>query len=377
MKRFLWGLGMALALIAPGAQAHGSAVAEALAADGRWTRLVTTGEGPSVRSTPAVAPVLGSIYLFGGVKDDFASGENTFYDDLYRFDPRLARWTPLSPSGAKPPARAFAASAAVPARHWMLVFGGANYSADLSSLTFFDDLWAYSALLNRWTQLQPGNPGPSARSRPAMWVDGEKVYVFGGIQTDFHTLNDLWAFDLRTNLWTQIIANGDANSPTSRHEAAVAGRAWDGQLTLYGGQFSDSDGFVSLNDTWRFDLATHQWQNITPAEADKNVDAPRHQGSTVQIGHALLMAGGDLPGGSSGCGAAFPQNATSELWRFNLHDRTWRLLAPGGDAFPALKRTNAAAVGGVMYVFSGFGFSCQNDEGGQVWNPDVYAFRPR
>ncbi|GKT19964.1 hypothetical protein AVHY2522_24400 [Acidovorax sp. SUPP2522] len=115
MKLFLWGLGMALALIAPGAQAHGSAVAEALAADGRWTRLVTTGEGPSVRSTPAVAPVLGSIYLFGGVKDDFASGENTFYDDLYRFDPRLARWTPLSPSGAKPPARAFAASAAVPA----------------------------------------------------------------------------------------------------------------------------------------------------------------------------------------------------------------------------------------------------------------------
>jgi len=47
-----------------------------------WTRLDTSGLGPSERSSPAVADIGSSLYVFGGVRDDFASGVDTFYQDL-------------------------------------------------------------------------------------------------------------------------------------------------------------------------------------------------------------------------------------------------------------------------------------------------------
>lgn len=58
-----------------------SLVAVPAIAHGReWTKLLTSGDIPSV---PAVAALGRSIYLFGGVRDDFATFENTFFDDLH------------------------------------------------------------------------------------------------------------------------------------------------------------------------------------------------------------------------------------------------------------------------------------------------------
>ena len=106
----------------------------------------------------------------------------------------------------------------------------------------------------------------------------------------------------------------------------------------------------------------------------RNIDPARNYGATAVLGGALLLAGGDMPGGSSGCGSPFEQNPTRELWRFDLHRRAWQQLAPGGDVLPRLKRVAGAQVGGQMYVFSGFDFVCENGVGGQVWNTDVYRY---
>jgi N-acetylneuraminic acid mutarotase len=64
------------------------------------------------------------VFLFGGVKDDFAAFQNTFFNDLYRYDVRSNTWAPLAAADALPPARAFAAGVAVPQRRWVVVFGG-------------------------------------------------------------------------------------------------------------------------------------------------------------------------------------------------------------------------------------------------------------
>ena len=68
---------------------------------------VDFGDIPSV---PAVAAFGRSIYLFDGVRDDFATFENTFFDDRHPFYTKTNLDEAL-PGGDRPAARTFAASA--------------------------------------------------------------------------------------------------------------------------------------------------------------------------------------------------------------------------------------------------------------------------
>jgi hypothetical protein len=329
----------------------------------------------SARSTPAAAAIGPHIYLFGGVFDDFRAAEFVFFNDLHRFDTRTHAWVPLTPAGALPPPRAFAAGVAVPHRQWMLVFGGATYPADNSSVVTHDDLWAYDVRRNEWAQLRPENPGPSGRVRPAMWQLGDRSYVFGGLDASFRALNDLWAFDLATRRWTLLIPDGAAGSPPARVEAYAGADAVLGQLTVYGGEAGADEGFALRGDTWQFNVLTSTWRDVTPPVA-ANITQARYAGAAGQIGLSLYVQGGDLPGGAGGCGSPFPHHVTSELWRYSLLRRTWEQIAPAGEALPRLKRTVAATVGTRMYVFAGFDFACTDEVGGQVWNDGVYSYDP-
>jgi hypothetical protein len=341
--------------------------------DGRWTRLATTGPAPSERSTPAVAAIGHIVYVFGGARDDSVTGDTQIYDDLHRFDTVKRRWDVLTPTGAKPPPRVFAASAAHRASRRMLVFGGAFFGPFFSDFSAYGDLWAYNVDDNRWTELVASNAGPSPRSRPSAWVVDDKLYVFGGITSFFQVLNDLWVYDLHSNAWTELIPVGAAGSPPARHEAMIGSRG--GRLILYGGEaINEQFQFLVLDDTWELALATRRWKNVTPAPGD-NVAPPRNYGTAVTIGDSLYLQGGDTPVGVD-CGP-FPQHPTSELWRFDLHDRVWTQQFPGGDPLARLKRINSARVAGSMYIFGGYDFAC---DGGvtprQIWNHDVYRFTP-
>jgi N-acetylneuraminic acid mutarotase len=351
-----------------------SGVAAAGTSDGRWRRLATTGEGPSERSAPVAAGLDGRLYVFGGGRDDFATGQSTFYNDLHRLDVDRNRWSRLSPSGQLPPARAFAAGAADPASHRIFVFGGSTFAPSGADFQPFDDLWAYSVTPNRWARLVSSTPGPSARSGATMWVVGERLYVFGGIDATFTVHNDLWAYDLRRSAWAQVPVTGAV--PPARHVAQAGTVAPFGRLTVYGGESIDPEvGFVLLGDTWEFDLVRQRWREVTPAAA--NIWPARNYGAAAILGRALYLQGGDVSGGEAGCGAPFPQNPTDELWRFDLVRRVWQRLDPGGDPLARLKRHAAATVGGRMFVVSGWDFRCPGGVGpGQVWNLDTFAFTP-
>lgn len=342
---------------------------------GTWTRRNTTGPRPSERSTPAVATLGTAVYVFGGVKDDFSTNLNTFYNDLHRFDASTDTWEVLSPAGDLPPARAFAAAVGHKRSGRMLLFGGANYGPFFVNFVAYDDLWAYSVERNAWTQLRPLSRRPVGRSRPNMWLVDDRLYVFGGITSTFTVLNDLWVYDLAANTWTELIPNGAAGSPPPRHEAQAGTAPRHGKLTLYGGESFDAlGGFQMLTDTWEFDLNTGAWTQVTPTP---DIQPHRNYGAASVIGGKLYLHGGDTPGGSSGCGAPFPQNPSDELWQLDLVRHTWTRLSPSGDPLVRLKRHNSTVVDGRMYIFSGFDFQCDGLTGpGQVWNLDVYSYDP-
>jgi N-acetylneuraminic acid mutarotase len=346
------------------------------AADGTWLDVASSG---LERSTPAVGALGKNIYIFGGVHDDFRTGVAMFYNDLHRFNTASMAMEELHPDGIAPLPRAFAAGVADPARKRLYVFGGATYQANFVGFYAHDDLQAYDVEQNRWRRLGRLTGGPQGRSRPSMWLDGHKLYVFGGVTSALETLNDLWRFDLDSETWTRLIANGAAGSPPTRHEALNGQYPVSGKLTIYSGEHIDpSDpAFFSIpGDTWSYDIATNTWTDRTPA-APNNVDPARNYGSAAVIGNAMYMHGGDIPGGSQGCGAPFPQNPSDELWRLDLTTYAWSKLSPGGDPLVPLKRSVATVVDGTMYVLAGFDFDCEElTSPGQIWNSRIYSYTP-
>ena len=183
----------------------------AIADEREWTKLSTSGDIPSGRTTPAVAALGRSTYLSGGLRDDFATFENTFFDDLHRFDTKTNTWTELFPAGDRPAARTFAAPAPHRGHHLMLVFGGSVFDPTFTEFEVFGDPWTYSP---------DDNEGPVPRSGATIWVDDDRALVFRGITQFFELKNDLWAHDFSSNTWTHLIPDGAPGSPPGRHVAS-------------------------------------------------------------------------------------------------------------------------------------------------------------
>jgi len=185
-----------------------------------WTKLSTSGDIPSGRTTPAVATLGRSTYLFGGLRDDFATFESTFFDDLHRFDTKTNTWTELFRAGDRPAARTFATPAPHRGHHLLLVFGGSVFDPTFTEFEVFGDLWTYSPDDNEWIEIIADNEGPVPRSGATIWVDDDRALVFRGITQFFELNNGLWADDFSRNTWTHLIPDGAPGSPPGRHVAS-------------------------------------------------------------------------------------------------------------------------------------------------------------
>lgn len=343
--------------------------------DGTWRVLATSGTTPSGRSAPAVAAQGRSIYVFGGSHDDVVTGEVTLYGDFHRFDTARNRWHPLNPVGTQPPARAFSAMVNDPDSDTLVMYGGATFGAFFGDFVALEDLWAFEPRSNTWRELGATNAGPGGRSGATLFVDNGKLYVFGGIDSFFQTHNDVWTYEFASQTWETVIADGEATSPPPRHEAFSGARVQDGRVTIYGGETVTEDfNFVTLPDTWQYDVNAQTWEELTPAPS-YDIDPPRNLGAAALVGDALYVHGGDVPGGEL-CGAVFAQNPTDELWRFDLDRERWEELTPRGDVVARLKRSRGVEVRGAMYILGGYDFTCNDGVGIQEWNDDVFLYEP-
>lgn len=123
-----------------------------------------------------------------------------------------------------------------------------------------------------WAQLDVAG-GPAAREDHTWTMDGDAgvAYVFGGRGSDGAALNDLWAYDLAADAWSQVAATGPA--PRFGHEAVWV----DGVgLVIFAGQA----GSTFFNDLWAFDAATTTWRELPAGGA---VPIPRY-GSCAALG---------------------------------------------------------------------------------------------
>jgi N-acetylneuraminic acid mutarotase len=173
----------------------------------------------------------GNFWLLGGYGLD-GSGNRSYLNDLWEFNPSTMQWTWISGSNQ------------------VNAFGnygtqGKAAASNVPGARFAGAAWKDSA----------GN----------LWLFGGSGYAASGSDGD---LNDLWEFDATTKQWTWVSGGNQvdsagtygtegtaasANTPAGR-DAAAAFADKSGNLWLFGGTAANSSGpdQIGLNDLWRF-----------------------------------------------------------------------------------------------------------------------------
>ena len=141
----------------------------------------------------------------------------------------------------------------------MWVFGGRfdKTPEATGEYTLYNDLWAFDPIDEEWQELDPKGTPPSPRANAGMiWDDErERLWVFGGVETDLTPLNDLYSYDIQANRWREHSPPEDAKSGTNIPEP----RYWHGMLydqrrdeiVVFGGGLSSQS---YLSDLWTIDL---------------------------------------------------------------------------------------------------------------------------
>ena len=167
----------------------------------------------------------------------------------------------------------------------------------------------------QWKKLsssEEAGPTPPARALGTAIYDplGNRVIVFGG-RTGSTYLNDLWAFDLDSNSWVELVAQGTPPTPRRGHNAIYDPMAK--RMVSRAGQGNGGASF--FNDVWVLDLESHQWQDVSPPASP----TPRYGSASVfdPVGNRLVSFAGFTD-----------QGRFDDVQALDLQAQTWQDLSP-------------------------------------------------
>lgn len=252
----------------------------------------------------------GMLWLFGGSNH---LGANL--DDLWKYNPYTNEWTwvrgsnifvstadPISygtmnvPKNTNTPGPRSECKSGWTIGNELWQFGGG--SLDQSSFAIlYNDLWKYSIANDVWIwegggngSMPDGNYGtkgvanpnniPPARWSYTKWKSGNKLYLFAGAKEttgNYVNLNDIWNYDLSSNIWTWVGGSKDTNNlgtnspttcinnaslfPSSRLEnQTVQNTGCFKSYWTYGG-FDNT--FNLFSDLWLYKLDINEWTRVS------------------------------------------------------------------------------------------------------------------
>lgn len=322
----------------------------------------------------------GNFWMFGGAQP--------LPDVLWKFDPATNMWTWMKgPNVANSPGVYGTQGVPSPANYpgsriqgmftWtginndLWLYGGNGFGSTTAQ-GFLNDLWRYNITTNEWTWMHgsnmatpfpggvygtqgvaaPTNVPPCRREGATAWTDQSgNLWLFGG-EIAFTTTgltNDLWKYDITTNMWTWMRGSNVPNAPGSYGTMGVASPANDpparrsythwvdqaGNLWLFGG-----DSYSTIyNDLWKYDIATNMWTWVrgsnapnstgsygtkcTPSSTNDPPARTQNKSNWVdQCGNFWMFGGRDNLG-----------NNFNDLWHYNVSANIWT-WANGGPGAP-------------------------------------------
>ncbi|WNG18174.1 Kelch repeat-containing protein [Cystobacter fuscus] len=232
-----------------------------------------------------------------------------------------SRWTGLAPLQNGPRQE-----------HGVVALGGKVYVIAGVDTANTGRVSVYDPPSNTWTEAAPL---PLPMNHPNIAVVGEKIYVVGGMVSDFPwtAVGNVFEFDPRTNLWTER-----APMPASTERGSAAVGVSGTKIYLAGGLRSLAPEFQDTVATFSsYDVAQDTWETLP------SLPEPRdHVGGAVVDG-TFYVLGGRANGVENVKGTVFAYNLSTGTWSSRAAMPTPR----GGVA--------AAAVGTKIYVIGGEG----------------------
>ncbi|KAL1644197.1 Negative regulator of mitotic exit [Diplodia intermedia] len=246
--------------------------------------VATTSEGPGPRVGHASLLVGNAFIVFGG---DTKLDEGDLLDDtLYLLNTSTKQWSRALPAGPRPSGRYGHTLNILGSR--IYIFGGQVEGFFFNDLVAFD-LNALQVPNNRWEVLIPnsadGGPAPGhvppARTNHTIVNWNDKLYLFGG--TDgVNWFSDVWAYDPKTNSWSELDCIGYIPLAREGHAAAIV----QDTMYVFGGRTREG---TDLGDLAAFKITSRRWymfQNMGPSPS------PRSGHSMTSYGkHIVVLAG--------------------------------------------------------------------------------------
>lgn len=245
-----------------------------------------SGTAPAPRYFAAAAfdPDAAALVIWGGDTNPSALSVNVS-DEVWAYSG--GNWSQRSVTGTAPSARLWVAYTYDSSRNRLVVFGGQVGDFVTPS---YNDTYALDLSSNTWTKLHDGSgTAPSGRFSSSMIYDatGDRYLVFGG-HADAGVTNDVWAFNPNDNTWSLFrdgdtftgaalgclgnpreipknYVNEDLTAPERRSTPVTA--LIDDRLWLFGGESDCSD---HLDDLWRLDLSTGEWDELVEARSGES-----------------------------------------------------------------------------------------------------------
>ena len=204
----------------------------------------------------------------------------------------------------------------------IIMFGGQSGNMNRET-SFNNETWAYDVKSNKWTQMKPDN-APSKRAGDSLAYDAEsdRVILFGGLAYDKNRLNwgltDTWAYDYNTNTWKEM-----AKGPANHLGARLAYDAESDRVILFGG-ISMVD-IIYVNDTWAYDFNTNTWTEMKPKTSPRgrNFQAMTYDSKADRV---LVWGGLD---------EQEEKPVDESVWAYDFNKNSWTEMKPGDGAHPA------------------------------------------
>ena len=223
-----------------------------------WSRIYPSSmstPGPRVHHSMVVDDSYKYLYLFGGMGVNSVTGKNELHNDLWRYEIATNTWEQLNPVGIYQVTRSIvywdgtSENLIIPPedrdesdtvsttlqykkadtevgyfpverssaslvfskkddKDYLIMFGGYT----MKEVQIYNiqqqlgDLWVYSVVGNSWLQAFPNSDNnPEKRyGASAIALDNNKFLLYDGMNSE-KIFNDLWLFNLNSNMWTQIL----------------------------------------------------------------------------------------------------------------------------------------------------------------------------
>ncbi len=230
-----------------------------------WTQLFPSGTRPTgcTEAAGVIDQISNRLIFFGG---DFIS-ERT--NEAWELDLKTLIWSQLFPSGAPPSPRSACAAVYDQITHSLIVFSGL-------ATPVTNDVWALRLTYGSeyWQQLYPGGAPPQERGQSFCAFDqakNEMVTGFGYDYPPFDYLSDVWALDLGSLAWRQILSAGIVQG---RRGSCAAYNPLSKEVVIFGGDYGSSFANTYSLATGVIAIKENQGSSVSGAPYIKLISNP-------------------------------------------------------------------------------------------------------